>query len=222
MFPPSSETYAVSNLVLIFLNLHDSARAAAIYAIDKEIYEQLKVVDAAKQLLHSQLARRNALAPISILPPETLVRVFHFLVFEDLGWLRATHVCRFWRQVALDDSSLWATISSISANKELISEMLARARNAPLNINIFLDGTSGLEVLHMLPLHLSHTRELRLHGPSMILPGSIPGICHQEAPVLEHFELTVPMINFPITSQDFGGTTLFKGQAPRLRTFSLS
>ena len=45
---------------------HD-ARLAAISAVDKE-------VDAAKQLLCSLLARRNALAPISLLPPEILAR----------------------------------------------------------------------------------------------------------------------------------------------------
>ena len=187
-------------------------------------------MDDAKELLRSQLARRNALAPISLLPPEVLVRVFHFLVFEDLafsgelnlGWLRATHVCQFWRQVALDDSSLWATISGIPRNTEFISEMLARARNAPLNINIYLDGTSGQEVLYMFPPHLSHTRELRLHGPSMLLPGSFRGICCREAPALEHFELRTPAVNSFIAVRDLGGTTLFKGQAPRLRTFSLS
>ena len=211
--------------------IHDpDARIAAIYAIDKEIDEQLKAVNVAKQFLHSQLARLKALTPISVLPPEVLARVFHFLVFEDpacsreqnLGRIRATHVCRFWRQVALDDSSLWATIfSGFSANPELISEMLARSRSAPLNIDIHLDGTSGREVLRMFPPHLSHTRELRLHGPSMFHTGGIRGIYSREAPALEHFELRVP-VKSPITLRDLGGTTLFKGRAPRLRTFSLS
>ena len=211
--------------------IHDpDARIASIYAIDKEIDEQLKAVNVAKQFLHTQLARLKALTPISVLPPEVLARVFHFLVFEDpacsreqnLGRIRATHVCRFWRQVALDDSSLWATIfSGFSANPELISEMLARSRSAPLNIDIHLDGTSGREVLRMFPPHLSHTRELRLHGPSMFHTGGIRGIYSREAPALEHFELRVP-VKSPITLRDLGGTTLFKGRAPRLRTFSLS
>src|ERR1019366_7937030 len=112
--------------------IHDpSARVAAISA----------EVDAARQLLCSL---RNALAPISLLPPEILARVFHFLTLEEppcsgeqnLGWIRATHVCRLWRQVALGDSSLWAKISGIPTNTERISEMLARARNAPLDIDL--------------------------------------------------------------------------------------
>jgi F-box-like len=144
--------------------IHDqSARVSAISAVDKE-------VGAAVQLLCSL---RNALVPISILPPEVLARVFHFLSLEErpcsgkqkLGWIRATHVCRFWRQVALGDSSLWARISGIPTNLELISEMLARARNTPLDIDIDLDGTPSPEVLLlMFPPHLSHTRRLRLYS----------------------------------------------------------
>jgi hypothetical protein len=208
---------------------HDpNARVAAIYAIDKETGEQLKAVDAAKLPIHSRLTRRNALTPISLLPPEILARVFHFLVFEDpacsreknLGWIRATHVCQFWHQVALDDSSLWAKISGVSENTKLISEMLARARNAPLVIDIYLRGESGLETLRMFPPHLSHTRELRLHGPSIHNSDGVRGICGREAPALEHFELRA-LVKSSITSRDLGGTTLFKGRAPRLRTFSL-
>ena len=140
---------------------------------------------------------------------------------QNLGWIRATHVCQFWRRVALDDSSLWATISSISPNTEFIFETLARARNAPLNIDIQLDGGSGEEVLRMLPPHLSHTRELRLHGPSILYSGGVLGIYNREAPALEYFELKAP-VKSAITFRDLGGTTLFKGQALRLRTLSLS
>jgi hypothetical protein len=94
--------------------IHDpSARFAAISTVDKGIA-------AARQVLRSLLTRRNTLMPISLLPPEILARVFHLLVLKEppfsgrrkrnLGWIRATHVCRHWRQVALDDSSLWAKI----------------------------------------------------------------------------------------------------------------
>ncbi|KAH9985021.1 hypothetical protein BJV77DRAFT_1086614 [Russula vinacea] len=57
-------------------------------------------------LFRSQLARRNAPMPIFFLPAMVLARIFHFPVFKDpacsaeqnLGWIRATHVCRFWNQ----------------------------------------------------------------------------------------------------------------------------
>jgi hypothetical protein len=171
----------------------------------------------------------NALAPISFLPPEVLGRVFHFLSLEEppffgvqnLGWIRATHVCRFWRQVALVDSLLWARISGVPKNTELVSEMLARTRDAPLDIDMVLETTSNPKTLLMLSPHLSHTRKLRLHYLSMLHSDSIRDICSQEAPSLEHFRLGALFIS-PITYWKLGGTTpFFKGRAPRLRTFSL-
>ena len=195
------------------------ARVAAISAADKEI-------SAATQFLRFL---RNALAPISLLPPEVLARVFHFLLFEEpacsvkqnLGWIRATHVCRFWRQVALGDSSLWARISGIPANVELISEILARARNAPLDVDIDLDWISSPEaLLRVFTPHLFHTRELRLQFMSILQSAGFQDTCSREAPTLKHFELR--SVYFPIIFRELDGTTLFKGRAPKLRTCSLS
>jgi hypothetical protein len=175
------------------------------------------------------LTLRNTLAPISVLPPEVLARVFHFLSLQeppcsgkqDLGWIRATHVCRFWRQVALGDSSLWARISGRPTNLNLISGMLARTRNAPLDIDIDLDGTLFPElILLMFPPHLSHTRKLRLETVISLHFDSFRGIYIEEAPVLEHFELD--SFSSPIIFRELGGTTLFKGRAPSLRTLILT
>jgi hypothetical protein len=202
------------------INRDPSARAVVISAIDKEIDGQPKEVD--EQHLRSLLTRRNSLVPISLLPPEVLARVFHFLVVEEQnpGWITATHVCRFWRQVALDDSSLWATITDTPTNTDWIPEMLARARNAPLDIDIDFGETSNPEVLLMFPPHLPHTRELRLYNLSMSHSDSVRAIYSREAPALEHFDLRVLGTSL-IVFRDIGGTTLFKGQAKRLRTFIL-
>ena len=193
-------------------------------AVDKE-------VDATRQLLRSLLTRRNTLAPVSLLPPEILARVFHLLALDEppysceksSGWIRITHVCRHWRQVALDDSSLWARISRIGPDLDtaLISEMLARARNAPLEIDIdFLITNAKPDPMHLFPPHLSHTRVLRLHMTKPDCEG-VREIFSREAPALEHFELRFSL-SYPITFQDLGGTTPFKGQAPKLRSFCIS
>jgi len=67
-------------------------------------------IDAAKRLMLSMFTRRNMLAPISILPAEILVRIFHFVAFSEepytLGCVQVTHVCRRWGQIALDDPVL--------------------------------------------------------------------------------------------------------------------
>ena len=205
---------------------HDHlSRLAAMFAVDKE-------VDATKQHLRSLLTRRNTLAPISLLPPEILVRVFHSLALdeppisseENSGWIRTTHVCRHWRQVALDDSSLWAKISRIGSelDSSLISEMLARARNAPLEIDVYINLIPGLDPVGLFPSHLSHTRVLRLHRVPEYDCEGVREIFNREAPALEHFELEAIRFSDLTTFQDHGGTTLFKGQAPKLQSFCIS
>ena len=196
-----------------------TARTAAFSAIDKEI-------DTERQLIRSLLLRRNTLAPISALPPELLSRIFHFhaqderLYGQPLGWIWVTHVCQHWRQVALNDSSLWATITAPLPRVTWISEMLVRARKAPLVIDIV--GLESQSVLPQLPPHIPHTRELRLRSLSILHIQGVREICKLEAPTLEHFELGISESVGPVTFREFVGTTLFKGQAPKLRTFSLA
>jgi hypothetical protein len=198
-----------------------STRVTAISTLDKGI-------DAARQFLCSLLTRRNTLVPISVLPPEILSLVFHFLVLDEpplsrKPWIRVTHVCRRWRQVAIDDSSLWARIWGIPTNTKWISEILARAKNVPLEIELNDVGRSSPETFLMIVPHLSHTRHLRLHYLSVYHRGGIQDIFSREAPALEHLELTGNRtIYSPVTFPDIGGNMLFKGHAPRLRTFSLS
>jgi hypothetical protein len=199
-----------------------SARVAAISTIDKWI-------DVARQFLRSLSTCRNALVPIFVLPPEILARVFHFLVLDEppftgrqnIGWIRVTHVCRHWRQVALDDSSLWAKIWAIPENPKWVSEMLARAKNAPLDVefNVFADFSR--QGLLMITPHISHTRQLRIHGMSRRFSDNFRGVYSCEAPALEHFELTVDAAS-PNIFRDPSGNMLFKGHYPRLRTFSIS
>ena len=55
----------------------------------------------------------------------------------------------------------------------------------------------------------------------MLRSDSVRGICCREAPILEHFEFGSTGTS-RITFRYLGGTTLFKGQALRLQTFTLS
>jgi hypothetical protein len=206
------------------IGIHDpSARVAAITTADTGI-------DAARQFVRSLITRRNTLVPIFLLPTEILTRVFHLLVREELplsrwrnmGWIRVTHVCQHWRQVALDDSSLWAKIWGIPKNTKWISEMLTRAKNAPLDIEFRC--SKNLEALHMIPPQLSRTRRLRFHNLSTdhsYGDHDVRKICSFEAPALEHFELTATD-KLDISFRDLGRNMLFKGHAPRLQTISLS
>ena len=204
--------------------LTPASRATVLSATDEGI-------DAARHLTDTLISRRNALAPISTLPPELLARIFRFHALveppwpsmQSLGWIRVTHVCREWRQVALDDSSLWATMTGLCPSAAWISESLVRARNAPLVIDF--EFTPSLKILSKFTPHIFHIRELRLRNLSPLHYQGVQEICASEAPVLEHFELSLDLAFYPVTFPTFrelGGTTLFNGCTPKLRTLSLS
>ena len=199
----------------------------------RDIDEELNLDSLARRarLIRSLRSRHNAVAPISVLPPELLVRIFHFHALDvppwssgtqKLGWIAVTHVCQRWRQVALGDSSLWARITGYLPNAKWISEMLVRARSVPLAVDFSV--TPGSEILFKFAPHIFRIRELRLCGLSLprgFRPPGLRELCALEAPVLEYFELGTS-VPYPVTFRQLGGTTLFRGQAPKLRTLSLS
>ena len=98
--------------------------------------------------------RRNALAPISSFPTEVTTRIFSFLhptssVFtpdkkpnsDPLAWLRVAHVCHQWREIALNESLFWSHIDFRNLSSVGITEILARAKTAPLYLEArFLGG----------------------------------------------------------------------------------
>src|SRR5882762_3057906 len=113
-------------------------------------------------------ARRNALAPIARLPPEALALIFSFVSatpddysigtfvsrVRKLSWLKVTHVCHQWREVALAYPRLWGHISFSSIT--CTSEMLARSKMAPLHIDENLSGFRSRSRLPAVELSLAH------------------------------------------------------------------
>jgi hypothetical protein len=85
----------------------------------------------------------TAIAHIGRLPPETLAAIFFRLSKQapEDEWctpdlipdiLSVTHVCRFWRQVAINTQDLWTEITM--ATPELVETFLERSGVAPLNV----------------------------------------------------------------------------------------
>ncbi|KAF5313075.1 hypothetical protein D9619_003532 [Psilocybe cf. subviscida] len=91
----------------------------AVQRIDKQILHHIGPV-------HNLKSQRNALMPISQLPPEILGRIFHEVRGNNrhsqddnrfwtkasysepsLEWVSVSHVSRCWRKVTLDDPNLW-------------------------------------------------------------------------------------------------------------------
>ena len=145
------------------------SRDRLLQAIDDEI----KSLEESTRALKS---RRNELAPISCLPPETLAAIFSFLFpFEGnensgagyLEGIRVTHVCRRWREVALNHPRLWSHINFVELASASMAEILARAKMAPLHleadlINSRWDQVDAIE--RQVEAHISHTRHLCIIG----------------------------------------------------------
>ncbi|KAA1473249.1 hypothetical protein DENSPDRAFT_744651, partial [Dentipellis sp. KUC8613] len=96
-------------------------------------------IEAMNLAMSNLRTRYNSLSLISSLPPEVLSNIFWYRMLASppsrngLGWIEVTHVCRHWRDAALQDHSLWSDITSILGPR-WIHRMLDRAQFTPLSI----------------------------------------------------------------------------------------
>ncbi|KAI0784771.1 hypothetical protein C8Q75DRAFT_369229 [Abortiporus biennis] len=87
------------------------------------------------------------LTPIGFLPPELLLEIFIFYVADHRNesstnpslppylWIRLTHVCHHWRNVALGYCLLWDEIT-ITKNPSHCKEMIQRSKEVPLHFTL--------------------------------------------------------------------------------------
>ncbi|TFY78208.1 hypothetical protein EWM64_g5804 [Hericium alpestre] len=102
-----------------------------------------------------------------------LVRIFQFHAImcppslRCLGWIKVTHICRLWRDTALQFPGLWSNIC-YTVGPRWAELMLARAKAALISVRRDVTGASQLSLQHISE-HLSHTRELGLIGHPVLL-----------------------------------------------------
>ncbi|KAI0060842.1 hypothetical protein BV25DRAFT_1992643 [Artomyces pyxidatus] len=142
---------------------------------------------------------RNALAPVSRLPEAILTTIFLLLRrnstfvhdLDDLTWLHVTHVCRSWRQAALDCALLWTDI--LFDPPDWAAEMLRRSKSAPLSVDISLEphaAVSKLDAACLALTRVSHIRTLHLElAASDYTERIIHLLRTQSADVLEHLSI---------------------------------
>jgi hypothetical protein len=91
--------------------------------------------------------RRNALAPVNRLLPETLATIFTMLQEEmpsfrpvyknrsDLNsWLAVSRVCRYWRATCISTPTLWSSIHIRGHRNSAVGLHLERSSTAPLKV----------------------------------------------------------------------------------------
>jgi hypothetical protein len=178
--------------------------------------------------------RRNALSPISSLPPEIFTAIFSFLclpalrrsdvIVHEHTRFDLSHVCHQWREMALNQPLLWSEVDFSRLSLACATEILARAKTVPLYLKArvpdrhiswnkvrFSAFQKELQARAPYACHLSIDAELnRLHK---ILGGLV-----SPAPTLEHLSLISRggYWNPETEAHKFVPDNLFDGSAPRL------
>ena len=179
-----------------------------------------------KESTRALRSRRNALAPISRLPPETLAVIFSFL--SPSAWdkeaghfarMCVAHVCHRWRETALNHPRLWSHIDFTKLTPAAMAKILARAKMMPLHLeaDVIKLSVAQYEAFgSQLEEHISHTRYLSISG---CLQTTLDRLV-SSAPTLEFLSLShksrksaMPQVAITVN--------LFNCTAPRLTSLEL-
>lgn len=147
------------------------------------------------------------------LPPEILAAIFVHLSEPDSsedersGFVQdlfsVTHVCRFWRQVAINAPELWSEITTTSL--EIVETFLERSKTVPLNVYF---RPVNQKILRSVAPHTHRFRQLTVSAPRFPGPEPFASLTNP-APLLETLVISCPA--------DLQPRILFDDQAPRLR-----
>jgi hypothetical protein len=151
-------------------------------------------------------SRQNELASISRLPPETLAAIFFFLSLStwrdrteehawrnepgDMAWIGVTHVCRLWRETALNYPRFWSHIKLTKLTPVGMAKIIARAKTVPLHLETDVTKWGPEQIVafeKQLETHISHTRHLSISGEH--LPTLLDKLV-SSAPILEFLSLS--------------------------------
>ena len=213
-------------------------------SLQQSIDDEIKAIEESIKLLGVLKLRRNALQPISSLPPEIFAAIFSSLCLpgipslggkpsRNLARLRITHVCHQWREIALHQPQLWSHINFDTINLAGATEILARAKSVPLYMETWVSGQYEDDrfgqFLNQVHVHLPHVRHLSI-GTEFVRPTCrvLVNTLVSPAPALEYLSLSCKedenrriadeqLVNPDIQVLD----TLFGGSTPRLSSLKL-
>ncbi|EIM90446.1 uncharacterized protein STEHIDRAFT_154270 [Stereum hirsutum FP-91666 SS1] len=185
----------------------------------------------------SSLSKVTRLATVHALPLELLQQCFSALAQDDLprttldgvhlGWITVSHVCRAWREAAMELSMLWGR-PTLALGPRWFREMARRAGSAPLIVHCTWPYSprpkragpfSPRMVRQTIIGHMDHLKELISEPKSTICYSGLVKALILPA----HSLTTIELHAFPYGAPaPFSLPTNFLGQAaPRLRKISL-
>ncbi|KAG2344018.1 hypothetical protein BDR05DRAFT_1059277 [Suillus weaverae] len=180
-------------------------------------------------------SRSNDRVPVSRLPDEILLMIFNhieeekrlngfdsdddetYAIGDAPACLVVTHVCRYWRKVALECPTLWTLIRCTPPL--WLDVMLERSQKAPLVVSYSAFSISLLEgCMDKVLLHLPRIKhlELRVFEFDTFRTPVMDLLSSQPAPMLEKFKFVLYSFGgLPTTVST--SNTIFQGQAPLLQ-----
>jgi len=212
------------------LRVHDTVTAFsqpdAIEAAQTDIDNEIQRLNSC---ICSLKSRRNLLCPVSRLPPEVLSEVFLELAEQlqaqdrfkvDLKWISVAHVCRLWRDIALQHGRLWGKIDTTKPDRTRV--FVDRSKGAPLAVRqSFIGSLAELPTAFTDPSY--RYRELHLRAKEGQLGPNVLQILNSpiHAPVLESIALEVsdnyPEYTLPPTVFDYKAPALTRLQLQNVR-----
>ncbi|KAI0784447.1 hypothetical protein C8Q75DRAFT_382516 [Abortiporus biennis] len=136
-----------------------------------------------RYLLAIRSILNTTVSPVYQLPDELLARIFSFVRYRDnldelmqvsrRGWILATHVCRWWRNVALQHALFWTDICINNPRSiDLLRTFMHRSHGSLVDLNISIPDTDSFPsqvfddtltgLVDILSEHQGHISSLRL------------------------------------------------------------
>lgn len=182
-------------------------------------------------------SRINGMAFTARIPPEILSEIFtlvavdyyearrwhHYGSTHAYKWITLTHVCRAWREIALNTPRLWSHI--VLTQPTVAKQVLARSKKAPLWLSASLNHSDDqrAETLDVLMKESARLKELHLTGPAHTVQ-ALSAKWRTSADLLETINISSDFRQFdpasllpapPLSSQ------IFSGQTPKLSHLQL-
>lgn len=142
----------------------------------------------------------NRLVPVFRLAPEIISEILTYVAhdgenyFYSCRWLKTTHVCHKWREVALHSPRVWSHLC-LNSNTDCLKEIIARSKEAPLHVTTGWAVPKGNLDLVWSQLYRIHTLQLQLDisRPEITIPSPF------NAPELRCLEVTDKHWKYPHT-----------------------
>ena len=193
-----------------------------------------QVIDAEIKSLEESIRalriHRNALAPISSLPPEVLAAIFSLLCSspgipldgkpdQNITQIYVSHVCHQWREIILNQPLLWSHVDFTTLSSAGVSAVLLRSKSLPLYLEGMMSSRRWDDVRlstfqEELQAHLPRIYHLRIYAKPHHLRRTLEGLV-LPAPTLEYLSL-YSRCGYENRVDLLIPDTLFDGSAPGL------